>query len=46
MAVLVVAEHDNNKVKKATLSTVAAAHKLGVAPDALLRPKKRRRPRG
>ena len=29
MAVLVVAEHDNNKVKKATLSTVAAAHKLG-----------------
>jgi electron transfer flavoprotein alpha subunit len=29
MAVLVVAEHDNSKVKKATLNTVAAAQKLG-----------------
>ena len=31
MAVLVIAEHDNKSVKKATLSTVAAAQKLG--PD-------------
>jgi electron transfer flavoprotein alpha subunit len=29
MAVLVVAEHDNKRIKKATLSTVAAAQKLG-----------------
>ena len=29
MAVLVVAEHDNKSVKKATLNTVAAAQKLG-----------------
>ncbi|HEY8251768.1 MAG TPA: electron transfer flavoprotein subunit alpha/FixB family protein, partial [Burkholderiales bacterium] len=29
MAVLVVAEHDNKTVKKATLNTVAAAQKLG-----------------
>ena len=29
MAVLVVAEHDNRKIKKATLNTVAAAQKLG-----------------
>ena len=29
MAVLVVAEHDNRSVKKATLNTVAAAQKLG-----------------
>jgi electron transfer flavoprotein alpha subunit len=29
MAILVVAEHDNKKVKKATLNTVAAAQKLG-----------------
>jgi electron transfer flavoprotein alpha subunit len=29
MAVLVIAEHDNKSVKKATLSTVAAAQKLG-----------------
>jgi electron transfer flavoprotein alpha subunit len=29
MAVLVIAEHDNNTVKKATLNTVAAAQKLG-----------------
>jgi len=29
MAVLVLAEHDNKSVKKATLSTVAAAQKLG-----------------
>jgi electron transfer flavoprotein alpha subunit len=29
MPILVVAEHDNNKVKKATLNTVAAAQKLG-----------------
>ena len=31
MAVLVVAEHDNKSIKKATLNTVAAAQKLG--PD-------------
>jgi electron transfer flavoprotein alpha subunit len=29
MAVLVLAEHDNNRVKKATLNTIAAAQKLG-----------------
>jgi electron transfer flavoprotein alpha subunit len=29
MAVLVVAEHDNRRIKKATLNTVAAARKLG-----------------
>src|SRR5918999_4379882 len=29
MAVLVVAEHDNKSIKKATLNTVAAAQKLG-----------------
>ena len=29
MAVLVVAEHDNKTVKKATLNTLAAAQKLG-----------------
>ncbi len=29
MAILVVAEHDNKTVKKATLNTVAAAQKLG-----------------
>jgi electron transfer flavoprotein alpha subunit len=29
MSVLVVAEHDNKTIKKATLNTVAAAHKLG-----------------
>ena len=29
MAVLVVAEHDNNTIRKATLNTVAAAQKLG-----------------
>ena len=29
MSVLVVAEHDNQTVKKATLNTVAAAQKLG-----------------
>src|SRR5947208_13404334 len=29
MPILVLAEHDNKKVKKATLNTVAAAHKLG-----------------
>ena len=29
MAVLVLAEHDNKSVKKATLNTVAAAQKLG-----------------
>jgi len=29
MAVLVIAEHDNKKVRKATLNTVAAAQKLG-----------------
>ena len=29
MAVLVVAEHDNKTVRKATLNTVAAAQKLG-----------------
>ena len=29
MAVLVLAEHDNKTVKKATLNTVAAAHKVG-----------------
>jgi electron transfer flavoprotein alpha subunit len=29
MAVLVVAEHDNKRIKKATLNTVAAAQKLG-----------------
>ena len=29
MAVLVLAEHDNNRLKKATLNTIAAAQKLG-----------------
>jgi electron transfer flavoprotein alpha subunit len=29
MAILVIAEHDNNSVKKATLNTVAAAQKIG-----------------
>ena len=29
MSVLVVAEHDNKEIKKATLNTVAAAQKLG-----------------
>jgi electron transfer flavoprotein alpha subunit len=29
MSILVVAEHDNRKIKKATLNTVAAAQKLG-----------------
>ncbi len=29
MAILVVAEHDNKSIKKATLSTVAAAQKIG-----------------
>jgi len=29
MAILVLAEHDNRKIKKATLNTVAAAQKLG-----------------
>src|SRR5262245_63776187 len=29
MAVLVLAEHDNSKLKKATLNTIAAAQKLG-----------------
>ena len=29
MTVLVVAEHDNQTIKKATLNTVAAAQKLG-----------------
>jgi electron transfer flavoprotein alpha subunit len=29
MAILVLAEHDNKKIKKATLNTVAAAQKLG-----------------
>ena len=31
MSILVLAEHDNKSVKKATLNTVAAARKLGVS---------------
>jgi electron transfer flavoprotein alpha subunit len=36
MAVLVVAEHDNKSVKKATLNAVAAAQKLGADIDVLV----------
>jgi electron transfer flavoprotein alpha subunit len=36
MAVLVVAEHDNKTVRKATLNTVAAAQKLGAEIDVLI----------
>jgi electron transfer flavoprotein alpha subunit len=36
MAVLVVAEHDNQSVRKATLNTVAAAQKLGGDIDVLI----------
>ena len=36
MAILVLAEHDNKSVKKATLNTVAAAQKLGSDIDVLV----------
>src|SRR5260221_9870702 len=36
MAVLVLAEHDNKVVKKATLNAVAAAQKLGADIDVLV----------
>jgi len=36
MAVLVLAEHDNKVLRKATLNTVAAARKAGGDPHALI----------